>query len=128
MALHMFSMICANLKSLLFKERVLDGFKQSNIIALQNSYMVLYKDFKSSIDFEIHLDVLPYKFRILLPRLRFSSHRHGSNRVERHRRLCLLCNTTVIEDEFHHVLICPIYLHFRKRYIKPYFYKRLSVH
>ena len=127
-----------NLKSfhLLFKERVLDVFKQSwcNKIALQNS-MVLYKDFKSSIDFEIYLDVLPYKFRISLSRLQLSSQqlnievgRHGSNRVDRHRRLCLLCNTTDIEDEFHLVLICPIYLHFRKRHIKPYFYKRPSVH
>ena len=41
----------------------------------------------------MYLDILPNKFRTVLPRLRISSHhlnievgRHGSNRVERHQR------------------------------------------
>ena len=54
--------------------------------------------------------------------------RHGSNRVERHQRLCLLCDKRDVEDEYHFVLICPIYLHYRKRFIMSYFFKRPSVH
>jgi hypothetical protein len=68
---------CVNLKTfhLLFKERVLDIFKQSwcNQIALSGS-LFLYKEFKRSVDFEMYLDILPSKFRTVLSRLRLSSH------------------------------------------------------
>jgi len=33
----------------------------------------------------------------------------------------------LLEDEFHFFLICPFYSDFRKRYIKPYYYRRASV-
>jgi len=86
---------CVNLKKshLLFKERVLDVFKQSwcNGIAL-NSSLYLYKDFKRSVNFKMY--ILPNKFRTVLSRLRLTSHhlhievcRHGCNRVKRHQRL-----------------------------------------
>ena len=52
---------CVNLKTfrVLFKEIVLDVFKQSwcNRIALHN-FMFVYKGFKTSIDFELYLEVL----------------------------------------------------------------------
>ena len=42
--------------------------------------------------------------------------------------LCLLCDKHDVEDEYHYVLICPVYLHYRKRFIILYFVKRPSVH
>ena len=83
----------------------------------------------------MYLDILPNKFRAVLSRLRLSSHhlnievgRHGSNRVERHQRLCLLCDKHDVEDEYHFVLIYPVYLHFRKRFIRSYVFNVPSIH
>ena len=33
-----------------------------------------------------------------------------------------------LEDEYHFVLVCPVYADLRKKYIKKYFYKKRSVH
>jgi len=37
----------------------------------------LYKDFKSSLDIDMYLDILPNKFITVLSRLRSSSHQHS---------------------------------------------------
>ena len=86
----------------------------------------VYEEFKSSVDFEMYLDVRLDNFRTVLLRPRFSSRqlnievgRNGSKRVERHQRLCFICDKHDVEDEYHFVLKCPIYLHFRKRFIMP---------
>ena len=42
--------------------------------------------------------------------------------------LCLLCDKHDVEDEYHFVLKCPVYLHFRKRFIMSYFFRVPSVH
>ena len=82
----------------------------------------------------MYLDIVPKKFGTILSRLLLSPHhlnievgRHGSNIVERHQRLCLLCDKHDVEDEYHFVLICPIYLHYRKHFIMSYFVNRPSV-
>ena len=127
-----------NLKTfhVLFKCRAIDVFKQTwcNEIVLQSS-MCSYKFFKSTVSFESYLDLLPKNYRIVLSKLRLSSHRlsietgrHGSNRLDRHERVCNLCTRADIEDEFHFVLICPIYLHLRKKYIKIYCHVRPSMY
>lgn len=46
--------------------------------------------------------------------------------IERHNRNCFLCSNS-IEDEFHFILICPIYEGYRKKYIKPYYWKKPSM-
>jgi len=33
----------------------------------------------------------------------------------------------LLEDDFHFILICPVYYDFKKQYIKPYYYRRASV-
>ena len=82
----------------------------------------------------MYLDIVPKKFGTILSRLLLSPHhlnievgRHGSNIVERHQRLCLLCDKHDV-DEYHFTLIYPIYLHFRKRCIMSYVFKRPIVH
>ena len=49
--------------------------------------------------------------------VRLGVHSFGSNIVERQQRLCLLCDKHDVEEEYHFVLICPIYIHYRKRFI-----------
>ena len=127
-----------NLKTfyLVFKQRVVDVFKQNwfNDIA-RNGTLVLYKEFKQCFEYENYLTELPSKLRIPLAKLRLSSHqllietgRYSQNRTERAQRLCTLCDRSDVEDEYHFVIICPLYSHLRVSYIRPYYYKKHSVY
>ena len=118
-----------------FKNRVLDVFVQSwhSSVDVSNT-LCTYSTFKSAFEYEHNLDVLPKSLRIALSRLRLSSHpllietgRYGNNRTERRLRLCTFCNTGDIEDEFHFIVICPLYTDIRKIYIDRYYYKKPSV-
>ena len=124
-----------NLKTfyLAFKQRVMDVFKQNwfNDIARNG----LYKVFKQYFEFENYLTELSSKLRILLAKLRLSSlqllietGRYSQNRTERAQRLCTLCDRSDVEDEYHFVIICPLYSHLRVSYIRPYYYKKPSVY
>ena len=66
--------------------------------------------------------------RISAHQLRIETGRYARYHTERHNRLCTLCNTIDIEDEYHFFFICPIYSHLRKRYLLPYFYKKPSMY
>ena len=50
------------------------------------------------------------------------------NRVDRTPRISTLCNKSDIEDEYHLVLVCPIYGNLRQKYIRPCYYNRPSVY
>lgn len=118
-----------------FKARVLDVFKQQWYVAISTCRtLCTYRYLKPTCDFEQYLDVLPFKFRTAISRLRLSSHklqveigRYSQNRTEKSQRLCKLCNSNDVEDEYHFVIICPVYATFRKQLIKPYYYRRPSV-
>ena len=121
---------------LVFKERVIDIFKQTWINDLsRSSPLVLYKEFKSGLEYERYLDLLPYKLRIGISQLRLSAHqlrivtgRYSHNRIDTSMRLCSLCDRSDIEDEYHFVIICPAYSHLRQQYINPYYYRHPSVY
>ena len=126
-----------NLKSfhLTFRERVIDVFKQEwfNKISLSGS-LTLYKNIKLSFGIENYLDVLPSKLRINISKLRLSAHqlrietgRYARNRLDRALRLCTLCDKSDLEDEYHFVLVCPVYDSIRKKYIRPFYYKRPNI-
>lgn len=79
--------------------------------------------------------MFPLKFRVALSKLRLSSHqlrietgRHAPNRIERNQRKCLLCNSPDIEDEYHFVLICPVFDVLRKKYIQRFYFNRPNVY
>ena len=117
---------------LTFKERVIDVFKQEwfNKISLSGS-LTLYKNIKLSFGIENYLDVLPSKLRINISKLRLSASietgRYARNRLDRALRLCTLCDKSDLEDEYHFVLVCPVYDSIRKKYIRPFYYKRSNV-
>ena len=119
-----------------FKQRVLDVLKQSWYNDIVNiRFLTLYKNYKLSFDFEQYLNVLPNKLKVALSRLRLSSHqlrnetgRYSQNRVDRAQRICSLCNKSDIVDEYHFVLVCPIYSNLRQKYIRPYYHNRPSVY
>ena len=37
-------------------------------------------------------------------------------------RVCILCQIHDLEDEYHLVLICPVYIELRKQFIEKYFF------
>ena len=43
--------------------------------------------------------------------------------IERNERVCPLCTMNVMEDEYHFLLVCPMYSELRKTYL-PRFYCR----
>jgi hypothetical protein len=119
----------------LFKQRVIESFIQQWHVAIENSPILdTYKHFKSNFDYEEYLDILPFSARCALSKIRLSSHslriqtgRFGQNRLARHERLCLCCNSGDIEDEYHFICICKMFDNLRKRYLKRCFYARPSV-
>ncbi|KAL4219933.1 hypothetical protein ACF0H5_020345 [Mactra antiquata] len=129
---------CVNLNTfhIVFKERLLDIFKQTWYTNISESnYMFYYKHFKLNFKFEKYLDNICLKYRKGLSKLRLTSHtlevetgRYGRNRVSRQERNCKICRTIDIEDEYHFVIICPFYKNLRENFIKPKFYIRPSVH
>ena len=67
--------------------------------------------FKTTMEFEVYIDLLPKKLRFALASLRLSSHklrietdRYSRNRIDRVQRKCLNGNLNDLEDEYHLVL------------------------
>ena len=66
------------------------------------------------------------KFRNVLAIFRLSSHelnveqgRYGN--IQRNERKCSFCNLDEVEDEYHFILVCPLYNNLRKTYLKNIF-------
>ena len=129
----------ANLKKkfhLIFEERVIDVLKQEWLhkISVSGS-LILYKTVKHSLEIGHYLDVLPGNLRCALSKLRLSAHqlkietgRYTRNKLDRSLRLYTLCDKSDIEDEYHFVLVFPVYDSIRKKYIRPFYYKRPNVY
>ena len=117
-----------NLKTvhLIFKQRLQDTFKQqwyNKLLASES--LCTYRSFKTTMEFEEYIDLLPKKLRFALASLRLSSlklrietGRYPQNRIDRVQRKCLNCNLNDLEDEYHFVLICPMFNDLRTTYIK----------
>lgn len=116
------------------KQRLTDTFIQNWRARLEGSTRAnFYKSF-AVFQLQPYLDkVSVSKFRHALSRLRVSSHRLEveSGRWVKpiptpfNERKCAHCS--VLEDEFHFVLMCPLYLDLRKKYISKYYWSRPSM-
>ena len=99
---------------------MIDVFHQSWLREVERSeVLILYKEINVLICYEPYLNICicnTRSYRKVLTQLRLSSHslriqtgRYGRNREERRERLCNVCNSGEIEDEFHFILKCNIY-------------------
>ena len=67
------------------------------------------------------------KVRNVLSKVRLSSHNLNIEE-ERYRnevrtdRICNVCDKRDIEDEYHFIIICPVYNRIRSKYIKKHFF------
>ena len=118
----------------LFKQRMTDQFVQSMFAVFDNSpKCLLYKYVVSN-----NLCLQPYlqkpialKYKHILSKYRLSAHSLSIetgryHHIDRNNRICSLCNMNILENEYHFVLVCPLYSTIRDKYIKPYYYKTPS--
>ena len=84
---------------------------------------VLYKHVKVIFEREYYLTSLPYNLCVAMSRIRTCNHnlpieigRHGRNNVPREERICTKCDSGLLGDEFHFILICinPVLLELRE--------------
>ena len=92
----------------------------------------LYRNFKTELVMEKYLLVLPKPLKYALIRFRTSNHRlpievGRYHNIERKDRVCTLCSSNDIGDEYHHLVICPYFYANRLQFIPKYVYEKPSV-
>ena len=93
----------------------------------QTSNTNLYKYFKTNFQRNVYLENLPIQLSKQIVRFLSRNHRlpvetgRWQNKPYRERK-CLVC--TDIGDEFHYLLICPLFFNDRLRYINEYYRNR----
>jgi len=112
------------------KQRILDILKQSWYSNINNSSRLFhYSLHKQEYKIETYLicnidkkyqSVLS-KFRLYSNNLSIETGRYTN--VERKDRLCIQCTMSMIEDDYHVLLVCPKYRHLRQKLFTPYFCK-----
>ena len=115
----------------MLKTRVKDIFIQDWHARLEDSSRARCYINIAKFEFQQYLKILKIqKYRKSLCKLRVSSHRleiesgrwTKPNKTPLNERLCMICS--VLEDEFHFTLECPLYKDIRKKYIKRYYWQR----
>ena len=118
-----------------FKKRTKDIFVQDWHSRLEESTRARFYNTVANFGYQSYLDSINIeKFRISLSKLRLSSHRLEvevgrwvkSRAIALNNRKCKLCG--VLEDEFHFVLECTLYIELRKTYISKYFWRRPNMY
>ena len=106
--------------------KIKDIFKQNNTLLIERSTKCqFYKHLTDTFCLQNFLTKsLTCKVKTAICKIRCSAHKLSIEQgrymsVERNQRLCLMCNLSDIEDEFHFILKCPLYKDLRKKYLKP---------
>ena len=112
------------------KKRLYDNYLQKwsnniSVLSKSESYC-MYKNYNDLCIEKYLINVTNVKHRITLSRFRCSSHNlmieEGKIRkLERNQRLCTHCNMNVVENEFHFLLVCPLYRQLRCEYLPRYY-------
>ena len=121
----------------LFEERCHDIYAQQCLSEIHDSNRCrMYKEVKLSFSASFYVGLNIHKYlRIYFTKLRLSSHKFLVERgrwvkpkVPYNERRCTLCNNPDVQDEFHITLCCAKFNSLREKYIKPYYYRRPSMH
>ena len=117
------------------KQRLLDNFIQNWRSRLDlSSRALFYREIAGNFEFKSYLKSITVpKLRESLTKLRMSSHYlavetgrwHKPLSIPFNERKCTICSC--LEDEFHFVIKCSLYVDLRKKYIDAYFWKNPSM-
>ncbi len=120
---------------LLLKQRLNDQFIQNWYARLNASSRASFYINIARFSLKSYLnDINITKFRVAITRFRTSSHRLAietgrwtrPNKTPRENRLCTVC--MILEDEYHFVLECSLYIDLRKQYINKRYWYRVQVY
>ena len=97
-----------------------------------SSKSLCYRLFKTDFGFEKYISLLSPNLMFILCKFRSGSHRLPveSGRwqhVPRDKRLCHLCDSSDIGDEFHYIMICSFFNNERKKFLPEYYQKNNNV-
>lgn len=120
-----------------FKQRITDNYMQVWKQKIGNTRKSLlyrrFHDIFSPCQYLQHIKNV--KHRIALTHLRTRNNRlfvetgsWGNQSTPYEQRYCTHCNTHDIEDEYHFLLICPLYTELRQKYVPKYYRCRPSVY
>jgi len=108
------------------EQKLKDQFRQEWFANVnQSSKGLCYKLFKTELKFENYITVLSLKNALKLCKFRCGNHRLPVEtgrwqNVQRQERLCHLCESADIGDEFHYVMSCPFFKKERYKYLPHY--------
>ena len=115
------------------KQRIFDQARQTILNEIQtSSKCMLYKQVVDDISLKFYLSKnIPPHYKKSITKLRLLSlnletERGRYYKIERNNRICKHRKID-IEDEYHFMLICPLFQEFRKKYIKIYYRRNPSV-
>ena len=117
------------------KQRLLDIFIQECHACFDvSNKCLIYKHLVDTFCLQHYLKKqLNSKLKSVIFKVRTSSHMLNVelgrfNDVPRNLRLCTLCDHSTMEDEFHFILVCPVYVDLRIKFIKPYYFRKPSMY
>ena len=106
------------------KMRLIDIFLQECYMFMDNSSKcLLYKNLVDTFCLQYYLKKnMCKKYRTIVTKYRLSSHKLAIERgrftnIPTYDRKCTLCNHNDLEDEYHFILICPMFIDQRLKYI-----------
>ena len=100
----------------------------------RSSKCFFYRHFNAKPTLQRYLKILQpsdwipiIKFRTANHRLPIEIYSWQITYKERNKRVCTMCNSGDVGDEFHYLLLCPMFQEARVKFIAKYFYKKPSV-
>ena len=109
-----------------FRQRADDVAHQTCLASIAQCKITLYSSYKTTMDFEMYLNIDIREHRTALSRFRTGSNSLTVNKLrgrlpreQRTCRYCLALNIEVLEDEYHVMMVCPLYHNVIRRYIAP---------
>ena len=93
-----------------------------------------YKHFHAKPMLQKYLTILPasawipiIKFKTANHRLPIEIYSWQITYKDRNKRVCTMCNSGELGDEYHYLIVCPIFQEARVKFIAKYFYVKPSV-
>ena len=95
--------------------------------------ILCYRIFKNNFQLEKYFSVLPHKFIYTLCKYRCGSHHlpiesgrwHGLPRED---RICCLCDSNDIGDEYHYIMNCGSFMFERKKFLPTYCWSNPNIY